>query len=300
MLLSHHVYILNLLGILCSVLDVGVITFLPRELGCPSKMAESLHSSTGGHLLSDSLDLHEESSEGIFEEPRGTENISHIIVNSWKTSLVAATSLFRVTDPTFTVLWIFSIFSFTTRVEVLNPQYISLTLGWPLSSVNSILAIKALVSACVLFALPTIRRRYLEPRMNSQQADLLVIQASLFLNCIGMAGLGFPLPALLFITALCIYTSGNGLYDSLTTYGRATLPEDEEMGDFFVRSGLVQTIAGLVAAPVWTGLFSLCLQSSFLPIGLPFGISAGLFGATLLLARSLQGQALYSTDLQGA
>lgn len=129
--------------------------------------------------------------------------------------------------------------------------------------------------------------------MNDQQADLFIVQASLFLNCIGMTGYGFSLPAPLLTMAVCIYTSGNGVYDSLTTFGRSTLPADEKPAAFFVRTGLVATLAGLISAPFWTTLFRFCIKSSFWPIGLPMWIAAGLFGINLILARSLFTKAAY-------
>ena len=268
---------------------------VPKHLGQDMKSPKTPSSSINGLLLSDDGN----SQEDLFDDPPlktgRTQDIPQVILTSWKSSFAAIAKLFNIANPTYTVIMIFLLNSFTNRVEVIGPQYISLTLSWSLASVNSLLATKALVSACILLSLPSLRKKYLEPRMNSQQIDLLIIQASLVLNTFGMAGLGFPLPTPLFMAILYVYTSGVGVYDSLTTYGRATLPANEKMSDFFVRCGLVQTIAGLVAAPLWSGLFSICLTSTFLPIGLPFWVSAGLFGGVFILSRRLRGQATYST-----
>ncbi|KAL8649435.1 MAG: hypothetical protein Q9226_005580 [Calogaya cf. arnoldii] len=152
----------------------------------------------------------------------------------------------------------------------------------------------ALLSAIILFALPIVRKVYLEPKLKDQQIDLLVVKASLLLNAVGMAGFGIPMSSPLFILALMVYTSGNGLYDSLTTFGLTSLTAEQGPADFLVRCGLVQTLAGLVAAPFWSTLFSLCLKSDILSTGLPYWISAGLFGGTLVLARSLHGQGIYN------
>ncbi|KAL8993175.1 MAG: hypothetical protein Q9169_006547 [Polycauliona sp. 2 TL-2023] len=183
-------------------------------------------------------------------------------------------TLFRVPRPTYTIVWIFLLYSFTTRVGVLNPQYISLTLGWSLATVNSLLAATGLLSAVILFALPIIRKFYLEPNLKHQQIDLLFVEATLLLNGVGMAGFGiFSLPPL-FIISLLVYTSGNGLYDSLTTVGLTSLTGEQTTGDFLVRSILVSTLGGLIAAPFWSSLFSLCLKSDTLPTGLPYWLSA--------------------------
>ncbi|KAL9103489.1 MAG: hypothetical protein Q9163_001485 [Psora crenata] len=141
-----------------------------------------------------------------------------------------------VPNPTFTVINIFLINGLAMRVEVLLSQYISLVLHWPLATVNAALALKALVSSLWLFALPTIRKRFLEPRMSTSETDLVITQASLMTNAVGMIGLGFAAPAPFFILALCIYTSGVGLSDSLTAFGTMTLPPGEEIPALYVRT----------------------------------------------------------------
>ena len=197
-------------------------------------------------------------------------------------------------NPTFTVLLIFLINGLAIRIEVVLPQYTSLTLHWTLAKVNSVLATKAFVSAIALFVLPTVRRILLEPRMSTPQIDLFITQTSLIANMIGMIGLGFALPAPLFILALCIYTCGNGLADSLTAYGTMTLPPRATVSDLYVRTGLIATIANMIGAPLWSGIFSFVLKSGFLPIGLPYWMTAALFGLGLGGMRILQSWAAYT------
>ena len=217
------------------------------------------------------------------------------IIHSWQSSLKSIYNLFRIPNPTFTVLLIFLINGLASRVEVLLPQYISLTLHWPLGTVNSALAGKALVSAVVLLILPTIRRIFLEPRMSTQQIDLFIVQISFTVNIIGMVGLGFALPAPLLIIALFIYNTGVGLGDSLTAYATITLPASVAVSELYVRTALIETIAGMIGSSLWSGLFSLVLRSGFLPSGLPFWITAGLFGLGIGGTRLLKSWAEYTT-----
>ncbi|KAL8688781.1 MAG: hypothetical protein Q9224_004800, partial [Gallowayella concinna] len=93
--------------------------------------------------------------------------------------------------------------------------------------------LKSLTSALALFSLPSLRRRYLEPRMSTEQVDLFITQMSLVANAVGMVCLGFSASAPFFILSLCLYTSGVGLADSLTSYGTSTLPAGEQIGDFY-------------------------------------------------------------------
>ena len=174
------------------------------------------------------------------------------------------------------------------NVQVLLPQYTSLVLHWSLAKVNGALALKALVSALVLFFLPTIRKIFLEPRMTTPRIDLLITQASLVANLVGIAGLGFSASAGLFIISLCVFTSGTGLVDSLYAYGTLSLPAGEHITEFYLRLGLVQTIAGLVGAPLWSLIFSLVLKSGVLPYGLPFWLCSGLFGCAFFGAGALK------------
>ena len=288
MLLSRHVFLLNGLGVVCSMIALGVNTFIPPQLGRSDNSRNALDTSAADLLLQDEI----EPQTALVDQPaghhRGSESISGIVLDSWRSSLLSITTLFQVPRPTFTIIWIFLLYSFTTRVEVLNYQYISLTLGWSLATVNSLLAGNALLSAVILFLLPTIRKIYLQPRRNDQEVDLLIIKGSLLLNAVGMAGFGISIASAFFVLALLVYTSGNGLYDSLTTFGLTSLTGEQRPDDFLVRSGLVQTIAGLVAAPFWSSLFSRCLKSDVLSTGLPYWISAGLFVGTTLLTRSLR------------
>ncbi|KAL8897654.1 MAG: hypothetical protein Q9207_007104 [Kuettlingeria erythrocarpa] len=269
---------------------LGFNAFLPSQLGKRIQSPNPQETSASHLLLLDQTGAQQAATEHSVSQGLEDESLPRIVLDSWRSSVNSVVTLFRVPRPTFTVIWIFLLYSFTTRVEVLNPQYISITLDWSLATVNSLLAGKALLSAMILFALPVIRKIYLQPRLNDQQIDLFIVKASLSLNALGMAGFGIPISSPLFIAALLLYTSGNGLYDSLTTFGLTSLPVDQKPGDFLVRIGLAQTISGLVAAPFWSTVFSLCLKSDSLSTGLAYWISAGLFGGTIVLSQSLRSQ----------
>ena len=103
-----------------------------------------------------------------------------------------------------------------------------------------------------------------------------------------MAGFGFTgLPAPVFVGSLLVYTCGIGVTDSLTAFGAMTLPAGVGKDEFFVRIALVQTVAGLVASPLWSVVFAVGVRKGVLPMGLPFWVSAGLFGVALVGARVL-------------
>ncbi|KAL8802060.1 MAG: hypothetical protein Q9182_004073 [Xanthomendoza sp. 2 TL-2023] len=274
LLLSRHVYILNALSILCYIFTASVAATIPAACG---RELEAIDESQSVLLAADPTYSPRSSLDRTAKSNR--HSLVYSFLNSWKSSYLSIITLFNVPNPTFTVLLLFVINYFAVRVEVLLPQYTSLTLHWPLSTVNSVLALKALASALALFTLPSLRRRYLESRMSTEQVDLFITQMSLLANAIGMVCLGFSAPAAFFILALCLYTSGVGLADSLTSYGTSTLPAAEQIGDLYVRQGLISTLASMAGAPVWSGFFSLVLKNGTLPLGSPFWTSALLFGA---------------------
>ena len=265
-LLSHHVYALNVCSLLFFGLAAIFTAFIPGSLGRKDRDISAPKDTSETELMGDELDQEVELSESTSVQyqseekvcaPHGTIHkieltsiqveIFGTFLHSWQSSLRSFQQLFQVPNPTFTVLLIFLVNGLAARVEVLLPQYISLTLHWSLAKVNSGLAIKALTSAIMLSALPTLRKTFLERRMTTPQIDLFITQVSLIANVIGMIGLGFALPAPLFILALCIYTSGIGLMDSLTAYGAVTLPPGQTVSELYVQTGLIQTIAGMVS-----------------------------------------------------
>lgn len=124
--------------------------------------------------------------------------------------------------------------------------------------------------------------------MGTQQIDLFITQTSLLANTIGAFGLGFSTTAAFLILSLCVYTSGAGLADSLTAYGTFSLPENFEVADFYVRSGLIQTGSALVGAPFWSWIFSVIIRTKVLPLGLPFWMCAGFYAASIVGVKALR------------
>ncbi|KAI4251762.1 MAG: hypothetical protein LQ352_004674 [Teloschistes flavicans] len=248
---------------------------------------------TGDEEGDDQNDGSPAASTSYVEFPRGRlldfkPSLTSILLNSWISSYRSILGLFNAPRPISTVLLIYLLYGLASRTEVLLPQYTSLLLAWPLATVNKVMALKALVSAVILFLLPTVRSSYLQPRMTTAQIDLFITKGSLVTNMIGVIGMGFSAPAGFFILSLCVYTSGIGLADSLVAYGTLILPPGPQVSEFFVWTGLIDTIATLIGAPLWSAVFSIILRSERLALGLPFWISAGLFGAGVAGVMGLQ------------
>ncbi len=272
-LLSNHVYILNGLSIACYLSTAYIASSMPEHYGRADSGGGALQPFMNPsdedflNTMSPTIEsmLPHSSAKVLLPRISATRpyhapltighqhSLSQLLFQSWRTSYNSILTLFSVPNPTYTILLIYLLNGLAVRIEVLLPQYTSLTLGWPLATVNRALAIKALISAASLFALPTVRRLYLEPRYvnkgGTTAIDLFITQASLMANTVGIVGLGFSAGAPFFIITMCVYTSGTGLADSLTAYGTHTLPAVATVAEFYVRTGLISTVAALIGAP---------------------------------------------------
>lgn len=299
LLLSHHVYLLNGLSVMGFILTAMIAMLIPSHCGRDSKLAAdavpilSPFEDDQTPPLSPKESMTDDENQVMIsgnpspESRRQNVNqlaLDRVLLTSWHASYMSLVTIFRTDNPTFTVVILFLINGLAKNVEVIIPQYTSLVLSWPLAKVDAVLALKSLVSALVCFCLPSFRKTYLEPHLSTPKIDLLITQVSLAIYVTGTVGLGFSgvfASAGLFITCICIYASGIGLVDSLTSYGTFSLAPGQTVADFYTRQSLIYTFAGLAGAPLWSGLFSLILRSKVLPFGLPFWMCAGLFGAGL-------------------
>lgn len=298
LLLSQHVYLLNGLSIACYALTACVSVAVPSYCGrdehdqsyaaiIPEQEDDDFNATSPPLAASAVLSLSPKVTlcrrsfcvHTLTIPPKHQPSPFRILVSSWRTSYQSLLALFTTPFPTSNVLLVYLLNALARGAEVLLPQYTSLLLSWSLATVNSAMALRSLVSALLLLMVPTLRRIYLEPRMGVQQIDLLIMQGSLFANMLGVIALGVSAPAWFFVLSLCVYTSGILLPDSLYSYGTFTLPPGETVAELYVRLGLVSTVASMIAGPLWSTLFSIVLKSDALPLGLPFWLCAGLFGA---------------------
>ena len=314
-LLSSHVYLVNGASIVCSLVTIAGCLVIPRSLGrkvlavggtdrlldssedsspplSPSGIAtierHSYDLAIGQSDLNAKAEVSSLAVLMIILANITQLSIPHIVLRSWRSSVASLATLFSIPNPTLTVILLILLHKVAVAAVVLLPQYASLRLHWSLALSNYALALKALISALLLLALPTVRARLLEPRMSTARIDLLITECSVAANLVGILGVGFAASPALYVLSLSVFTLGHGLADSLTAYGTMTLGPEQTLGDFYVRSGLVQTIAGLVASPAWSVVFGMVLKGDSLPMGTPFILCAGLFGVAWIATRALQ------------
>ena len=317
-LLSSHVYVVNIVSMICFLGTMSVISLIPHTLGRASQVPGGgeplLDSSEHQGFLSADSDEQEPVGESIDNPPdhtiEGGKNkvsaiyhtshapevsvdccqlsIPMIFVRSCQSSWRSMLTIFSIPNPTLTVIALLLASNFAQSIQVLLPQYSSLQLQWPLATSNAALAVKSLSSAVVSIVLPTLRTLFLESHMTTVQVDLLITRASIAVSFLGMLGLGASTIPVTFILSLCLYTLGQGLVDSLTAYGTITLGPDQKLGEFYVRTCLVQTLAAITAAPIWSTTFAVVLKDKGLPLGMPFYFCAACFALSWLGARYLR------------
>ena len=316
-LLSNHVYILNACAVAFLFLALAVTALIPGSLGMeqgksvPLKNRRSDRDPDTSYHDSDSSQaalMEEGSDEDLISDNESIPNVdsssmkaplASMILEAWRSSFRPLKALLHAPKPTSIVLFCFLMNGLAANVTVMLSQYISLTLHWSLAAVNSALGTMALVSAIWLACLPTLRQKFLEPRMSTPQVDLFITQASLIAKIVGYVAIGFALPAPLLVLALCIYTIGIGAYESLVAYGSVTLPKGQTASDFYVGIGLLQLLSGMVGSATWAGLFNLILKNDAVPMGLLFWIGAGVFGVAAQGIALLKKFGAGSTDSTG-
>ncbi|KAL6721973.1 hypothetical protein ACLMJK_001078 [Lecanora helva] len=284
LLLNDHVYLLNGISIGSYALVACVALFIPSHCGLVPK--ETQNSTPLMPIFEDGVEDNTSvsSMSSSREVPIGSDKLSlfRLLVDSWYKSYKSLLTLFSVAQPTSTVLVMWLLDILAAKGEVLLPQYASLVLSWPLATVNRVLAVKDLTAAVLLFCLPSVRAIFLEPRMSTRQIDLFIIQISFVASALGFAGLSISGHPGTFILSLCVYMSGGGLEDSLTAFGALTLNAGEDTTEFYVRVGLLSTLASLVGGPLWSLIFSIILKNQVFPLGFVYLLCASLFAAGLL------------------
>lgn len=83
-------------------------------------------------------------------------------------------------------------------------------------------------------------------------------------------------------------TSGVGLGDSSTACGTLSLPQGQTVANSYIENGIIPTIAGLIAAPMWSLLSGLVLRAVVLPLGTPFWFCVALYGCGVVGAGVLR------------
>ncbi|KAH9220143.1 hypothetical protein DL95DRAFT_456676 [Leptodontidium sp. 2 PMI_412] len=184
--------------------------------------------------------------------------------------ILYSSSLSRTTMFTFFMLTI------GYGIRVVFIQWPSVTYGWILAEVHVIISYETVISAIILLTLPTISHKILKPRLGSSvsEVDLFVAKFSAVAHVVGILCVGFAPGKVSYIMALTVWKLGHGLIDALRSYVTGLLERKEDVEQLYLGIGMMETLGGMIATAVWSGLFATVLGKGYLVSRLPFMVSS--------------------------
>ncbi|EFY94863.1 Major facilitator superfamily domain, general substrate transporter [Metarhizium robertsii ARSEF 23] len=192
---------------------------------------------------------------------------------------------------TLRVMSIFFTYTLAGTVSGTSQQWASSTFHTSLADVDKVTSMEQVVSAIVLFSLPTVSQRLLRPRLRSKQnTDLWVITASLVFCAFGALVMSLAPSIGIYAVGVAVSALGVGLADSLRSFATSALSDTETLESLYMSIRTMQSLAAIVGTPLWGGIFLLILKSDGgLPPGLLFFATGIVFLVSLYSTMPLRG-----------
>ncbi|RDL36297.1 Major facilitator superfamily, general substrate transporter [Venustampulla echinocandica] len=286
LLLREHVWLLCSIVICICALVILLICLLPSHY--KSLYAEEDNISDEEDAPRSSISQASSPATSLLHGQEGTRIASHGRLALWQTVLRAATvDLFlsaqfvaqALRNPlTLRVMSIFFTYTLAGTVSGISQQWASGTFHATLANVDKITSMEQIISAVVLFALPTFSKRLLRPRLRGKQdTDLWVITASLVFCVFGSLIMAMAPSIVIYALGVAVSALSVGLADSLRSFATTALSDTETLESLYMSIRTMQSLAAIVGTLLWGGVFLLILNSDG---GLPPGL---LFFATCLV-----------------
>ena len=208
------------------------------------------------------------------------------------TSIVYASQSSRLT------LLAFFLLSLVAGIQIIFTQWASITYHWIIADVQVLFSFEMIVSGAILFSLPTLTSKYLTPRLESSSAvDMLVSKSSLMFLFMGLGLRGVAPTRVYYVLALTISTLGAPVVDSLRSFSTGLISEKEDVEKLYLGISMVETIGGMIATAVWSGLFSNILGKGWILERMPFwGCLLTIGGVWLVLRRLAKMERIGKTE----
>ncbi|KAK9435861.1 Major facilitator superfamily domain, general substrate transporter [Metarhizium brunneum] len=192
---------------------------------------------------------------------------------------------------TLRVMSIFFTYTLAGTVSGTSQQWASSTFHTSLADVDKVTSMEQVVSAVVLFSLPTVSQRLLRPRLRSKQnTDLSVITASLVFCAFGALVMSLAPSIGIYAVGVAVSALGVGLADSLRSFATSALSDTETLESLYMSIRTMQSLAAIVGTPLWGGIFLLILKSDGgLAPGLLFFATGIVFLVSLYSTMPLRG-----------
>jgi hypothetical protein len=202
------------------------------------------------------------------------ENITHTI--TLFKSIIHSSPFCRTTMLTYFLL------SFATAINGIFTQWSSLMFSWILADVNAVTSLGAFVSFIVLLSLPTISSA-IKPRFNncSSKVDFLVVNASVLAWGTGVLCMALAPTREMLVAAVVVGNFGAGTYDALRGYVTGLLGGKDEIEQFYLGIGIMETVGGMAGTVAWSADFEESVGSLPWVLRVPYGACAVLMAGTL-------------------
>lgn len=184
-------------------------------------------------------------------------------------------------------LFMFLTTSLSRQSASLLLQYSSARYDWSLAHASLFLSLRGVVNLLTFAVLmPAVSSLLVNGlRLSSTLTDRRMSQASGTLSIIGFAFIAMDATPGLYIVGLVLFSLGSAFVVSTRSLATA-LVRPEQIGRLYSAAAVVQSIGTLVAGPLFSKLFHIGLETSWL--GLPFLLAAGLFALATLAASSVK------------
>jgi hypothetical protein len=210
------------------------------------------------------------------------ENISHTI--TLFKSIILSSPFCRTTMLTYFLL------SFANAIDNIFAQWSSLTFSWILADVNAVNSLGTLVSFIVLLSLPTLSS-IIKPHFGgcSSKVDFFMVKASVIAWGVGVLLMSLAPTRHLLIAAVVVGNFGAGAYDALRGFVTGLLGGKDEIEQFYVGIGIMETVGGMLGTVAWSAVFREVVGPGKWVLRVPFGLCAvlmvGALGCVVVLGR---------------
>ena len=210
------------------------------------------------------------------------ENISHTI--TLFKSIIHSSPFCRTTMLTYFLL------SFANAIENIFAQWSSLTFSWILADVNAVNSLGNLVSFVVLLSLPTLSS-IANPHFGgcSTKVDFFMVKASVIAWGVGVLLTALAPTRESLIAAVVIGNFGAGAYDAMRGFVTGLLGGKDEIEQFYVGIGIMETVGGMLGTVAWSAVFREVVGMRLWVLRLPYGLCTmlmvGALGCVVVLGR---------------
>jgi hypothetical protein len=183
------------------------------------------------------------------------------------------------------IMMVFFGITLAASIAGVSTQWASTTFHASISSIDRITAMGQIISATTLVVLPVLAKYAIQPRLRrraSGTADFCVVVGSLLTSVAGLMIIGMAPSLTIYAIGVAVSATNVGTWDALRAFATTNLSNKDLTEGLYVSICTVQTLAGIVGAPLWSGLFMWLLGHPQVPPGVLY-LGCSLLAFTCLI-----------------